>query len=252
MDSIPIDLYFNIYTFLNNNEILQFKLCNSDSICIINSYKKNKYIYKVENNSNDNEYKKRLKINWRIRYKKYTELNICRKYSHYRLMEIKAKKYNLRYNVFHANRKSVLSSKWEIYDDNKLLAYIKKKKNKWILYRLDNTEWCNFLIKNGCKKPRSIKIQNIKNKEYENPIENQYNVIYENEIPIFNGKHYNIKFNSNKIKLASIKNCKLLCPITESTIFEFGKTQNKNFVLGYKYPLHGLLAFALSIVLLDF
>jgi hypothetical protein len=253
MHNIPIDIFFYVFNYFNLCELLQVKACNNKFTKFINSYENKKiYITKIIYNK-----KKNKKLNWRIRYSNWVEMQIYRNYKYSILTEIHAKVMidDLIYtNIFSAYRKGILFNKWNIYDDNKkLIAYIKNTKgNKWKIFRLDNSEWCNIMVNFGHRKPRQIKIQNINNKEYENPVQNQNNIIYKNLYPTLNGKVYNIKFSSVKIRKSSIKNCKFICPINESNFLEFGKMENEKYILRYKYPFHGLFAFALSIVMLDF
>ncbi len=256
MNTIPNELHINILSFLNNYVLLQFRTLNKICLNNTNFYKNyNEYIL------NKDKYKiayspKSYQIKWRKRYTSFTYLNIKRYYKYNFLVKVKAKTglnndFNLDNYIFKA-KKNIFSSIWYIYDDKSYIAYIKYCKNKWLLLRPNNEIWCiiNIFFKNG--NPFKLYLSNINNKNYENPVENQDEHVYKNLKPIKENNKYRMKFSNPYIIKPSIKNFILCNNNSKKSIFEFGRSSQNDFSLCYRSPLHGLFAFACSLVVLSY
>lgn len=233
MEKLPYELNFEIFKFFNNNNLLDLNLTE----------KKNYNIVKLINN--------KIKIdrldefNWRLRTKEWNEL-LIKKYVRFKLpYKIKAIQDN---QVIFRAKINIIEKIWNIYDDNYKLAYLRIKNENSILYHKDGTIWCKFFVRHGFASPMKITFYNINDKKYQNPVIDLNEKFYKNNRPITENKTFKLKFDHININKASIKNCSFKC-IENKNFLEHGKNITNNYYLYYRYPLHGLLAFACCLVI---
>ena len=245
MYNIPKDVKLYILSFLNDCNVLNWKVINNEwlDIYLLN---KNSLLEFVKIGQ-----KNKISIDWRKRPNEWTKIYIKKIKKHFRTIKINSFTNGDIKNVPFLNSKYyMIKDIWKIYDNTgKYIAFLNLKNS--CLYRPNKKKWAIFKVKFSCKISH-ISLVKLNSLEYENPVNKENEIIIKNEIPMKSSNKKNkllyLKFDNIDINKASIKNSKYINIDSKDCVFEIGKNYLDEIMIFYKKPLHGLIAFAICIL----